>query len=166
MLNYESQYVNSNWPRITLSTSTYPLDQTYNNVCHRCHKQLAAFLLQQKVFCKPGSIRTLFLAEVLCFNMSQLFSLNKGLFDSLALTGCFSLLRFMILQAPWFSSCGGLWCEPSIYVSLMQPGSKLKLGHKSIQQKLKIYKQGKIPTKVWQDPLVRSVSLAWIKCTA
>ena len=107
MLNYGSQYVNSNWPKVSLSTSTYPLDQTYNNVCHRCHKQLAAFLLQQKVFCKPGSIRTLFLAEVLCFNMSQLFSLNKGLFDSLALTGCFSLLRFydsastLILQLWW-----------------------------------------------------------------
>ncbi len=39
-----------NWPKVSLSTSTYALDYTYKIVCNTCHKQLAMFLLQQKVF--------------------------------------------------------------------------------------------------------------------
>ena len=84
-----------NWPKVSLSTSTYALDYTYKIVCNTCHKQLATFpsprgfflqawlkesfpqrgfmfpqatcFLEHKVVLGLGSHRIFFLTEVFTF---------------------------------------------------------------------------------------------------
>ena len=51
----------------------------------------------KRFFCKHGRQRILFLKEVLCFHKPHV-SLNTRLFESLALTGFFSSLRFLLFR--------------------------------------------------------------------
>ena len=107
-----------NWPKVSLSTSTYAWDYTYKIVCNTCHKQLATFLLQQEVFLQAWLTKDSFPQRGFMFPQATCFLEHKVVLRLGSHRIFFLTEAFTFPRAHWFSNCGGEWREPSIYISL------------------------------------------------
>ena len=70
-------HIKPTWHNVILSTRTYALDQKYSSICHRCHKQLADFLLQKGSSAGLAKQRIHYLKEILSFHKATIFIEHK-----------------------------------------------------------------------------------------
>ena len=129
---------------------------------------LLLFSFHRWLFCKRGLTKNSFPHRSFMFPQATSFLEHKVvcMYGSHKILSLTEVLLFCKHADSWIMGESDM-SQVSTYVFRRQDQNyDSKLGHKSALQKLNVYNWGKIPTKIWQDPLTRSWSLARIPWTA